>query len=140
MCSVRFVNFREHRLIRALGKFRLFIDQSHDVQLLDSNQVQGILIVDEFYVLPIDSLVIVLLLLQFENVLYEELLQILVGIVDAELLETVVIEVLETKNVEHSDRTARLVLGPKYGLVNFLDHVNKQSPVNAFYERVSNIY
>ena len=37
---------------------------------------------------PVDGLQVILLLLQLEDVLHEELLQVLVGEVDAELLET----------------------------------------------------
>jgi hypothetical protein len=46
------------------------------------------LIVDEFDVLPADILLIVFLLFQLENVPNEELLQVLVGVVDAKLFET----------------------------------------------------
>lgn len=38
--------------------------------------------------LPVDVLQVVLLLFQFEDVLDEKLLQILIGVVDAELLKT----------------------------------------------------
>lgn len=42
-------------------------------------------------------------LLQFEDVLVEVVLQALVGEVDAELLEAVVLVVLEPEDVEHPD-------------------------------------
>lgn len=41
--------------------------------------------------LPLDTLLFVLFLLQHKHVMVEELLQSLVGIVDAKLLETVVL-------------------------------------------------
>jgi hypothetical protein len=44
---------------------------------------QGVLVVCELDVLPADVLQVVLLLLQLEDVPYEELLQVLVGKVDA---------------------------------------------------------
>ena len=56
--------------------------------------------------LPADVLVVVLLLLQLEDVLHEELLQVLVGEVDAELLEGVRAEVLEAEDVKHADAVA----------------------------------
>lgn len=57
------------------------------------------MVVDELDMLPIDALVIIFLLLQLEYMLHEELLEILVGVVDAELLEAIVIEVLEAEDV-----------------------------------------
>lgn len=45
-------------------------------------------------------------LLQIEDVVVEIILQLLVCIVDAELLETVSLEVLKAKNVQDTDRQA----------------------------------
>lgn len=83
------------------------------------------MIVDELDVLPINALVIVLLLLQLEYMLNEELLEVLVGVIDAELLEAVVIEVLEAEDVQHAYSTPGVVLRPVYGLVDFLYNVYK---------------
>jgi hypothetical protein len=85
MCAVRFVKFCEHSLIGASRKFTLFVDESHYVELLDRDEVECVLIVNKLNVLPIYRLVIVLLLFQFENVLHEELLKILIGIIYAKL-------------------------------------------------------
>lgn len=71
-----------------LWKLALLVDERHDVQLLDGDQVQGILVVHELYVLPVDVLQVVLLLFQLEDMLDKKLLQILIGVVDAELLKT----------------------------------------------------
>lgn len=46
------------------------------------------MVVHELYVLPVDVLQVVLLLFQLEDVLDKKLLQILIGVVDAELLKT----------------------------------------------------
>ena len=89
--------------------------------------------------LPIDALVIVFLLFQLEYMLNEELLEIFVGIIDAKLLETVVVKVLETEDVQHAYSTAGIVLRPVYGLVNFLYNVYEQSPIYALHKCVSNI-
>ncbi len=51
---------------------------------------------------PPDLLAHVLLLLQLEHMLAELLLQLLVGVVDAELLEAVLAERLEAVDVEHA--------------------------------------
>lgn len=110
-----FVQFGQHCVIGAFWKFCFLIDQCHYVQLLDGYQVQCILIVNKFNVLPIDALVIVFLLFQFENVLHEKLLQIFIRKIDAKLLETIVIEILETKNIQHTNgiasRCTRLING-----------------------------
>jgi hypothetical protein len=45
------------------------------------------LIVNKLNVLPVDTLKIVLFLFQFEDVLHKKLLQILIGIINAELLK-----------------------------------------------------
>jgi len=73
--------------------------------------------------LPIDALVIVLLLLQLEYMLNKELLEILVGIIDAELFEAVVTKVLEAEDIQHTYSTARIIFRSVYGLVNFLHNV-----------------
>lgn len=51
----------------------------------------------------------------------EELLQLLVGEVDAQLLETVLVEDLKTGNIEHTDEVLSLLLGVQ-GLVQLLHH------------------
>lgn len=60
------------------------------------------LVVRELNVTPVDALAPVLLLLHLEHKLVKLLLQRLVGIVDAQLLKVVVLEVLEAKNVKHT--------------------------------------
>ena len=60
--------------------------------------------------LPANALLIVFLLLELEDVLYEELLQMLVRVVDAQLFEAVCCEVLEAENVEHTDARGNLLL------------------------------
>lgn len=49
---------------------------------------------------PLDALLLVLLLLQHEHVVVEELLQLLVGEVDAQLLEAVELGVGNSKELE----------------------------------------
>lgn len=70
-----------------LGELALFVDEGDDVHGFVGDHVQSVLVVSELDVLPADVLQVVLLLLQFEDVSHEELLQVLVGKVDAELLE-----------------------------------------------------
>lgn len=51
-------------------------------------ELQAARVIDELDVDPVDALAFVLLLLVLENVLVEVILQMLVGVVDAKLLET----------------------------------------------------
>ena len=62
------------------------------------------LIINEADLLPVDALLVVLLLLHLEDVRHKELLKVLVGVVDAELLEAVRVKVLEAKDVEDPNR------------------------------------
>lgn len=73
--------------------------------------------------LPVNALVIVLLLFQFEYMLNEKLLEILISIIDAELLEAVVVKVLEAEDIQYAYSTPGVILRPVYGLVNFLYNV-----------------
>lgn len=68
------------------------------------NEVDGGLEVEpKIDELPFDVLLPVLFLLQHKHVVVEELLKLLVGEVDAQLLERVHHKDLKTGNVKHSD-------------------------------------
>ena len=91
--------------------------------------------------LPVDGLQVVLLLLHLEDVLHEELLQVLVGVVDAELLEAVRVEVLEAEDVEDPDGAlvTELELLLEDGGVDLLHDQDEQAAVDPFSEGVTNI-
>lgn len=72
-----------------LGELALLVNEGDDIHGFVGDHIQCILVVGELDVLPADVLQVVLFLLQLEDVAHEELLQVLVGKVDAELLETV---------------------------------------------------
>ena len=74
---------------RYLGEVALLVDKCQDVKRLVGQHVQCSLVVVVIDVLPDDVLAGVLVLLQLEDVLHKELLQLLVGEVDAQLLKTV---------------------------------------------------
>ena len=61
------------------------------------------LVVFERDALPLNALLLVLFLLESEHVLVELLLKLLVRVVDAQLLERVLREDLETKDIKQSD-------------------------------------
>ncbi len=83
-------NVCQFSLVLYLRELALFINEGDDVHGFVGDHVQGVLVVCELDVLPADVLQVVLLLLQFEDVADEELLQVLVGEVDAQLFETTV--------------------------------------------------
>ena len=103
-------------ICKNLWKLGLLIHNGQKIHRLLGDQVQGDLeishfqisgqdllrhlIIDEADLLPVDALLVVLLLLHLEDVRHEELLQVLVGVVDAELLEAVRVKVLKAKDVE----------------------------------------
>ena len=77
-----------------LWEVALVVQDVEDAGGLGGNEVDGGLVVGEVDVLPADLLLAVLGLLQPEDVLVEEVLQRLVGVVDAQLLEAVHLEIL----------------------------------------------
>ena len=91
--------------------------------------------------LPVDGLEVVLLLLHLEDVLHEELLQVLVGVVDAELLEAVRVKVLEAEDVEDPDGAlvTELELLLEDGGVDLLHDQDEQAAVDSFSEGITNI-
>lgn len=68
------------------------------------NEIETGLVVVKLDLGPVDALLVVHVLLQFEDVLVEVELQLLVGIVDAELLKTVQRKVFKAKNIENANR------------------------------------
>ena len=77
-----------------------------------------------------------------KNVLNKELLQILVGKIDAELLETVGLKVLESKDVENPDG-AHVAAAPHVRLVDggvdLLHDVDEETAVDALGEGVPDV-
>lgn len=122
-----------------LRKVALLINERQHVQRLGSQHVKGGLVVLVANACPVDAFPRVLLLLQLENVPDKELLQLLIGKIDAQLLEAdegteisqchktpnkrmcqgitgglaqkpVVVEVLEAEDVEQADGLLDLIL------------------------------
>lgn len=140
MCSVLFVQLSQHGLIGSFREFALLINQGHNVQLFDCNQIQSILVVYKFNVLPVDSFQIVFFLFQLEDVTHKKLLQVFIGVINAKLLETVVVEVLKTENVQNTNGAALPFLRSVDSCVDFFDDEHEQTTVNSFNESVTYIY
>lgn len=85
---------------RNLREVAFFVDESQHVHRFAGENVQGALVVLVVDVLPNDVFASVLLLLQLENVPDEELLQLLVGKVDAQLLKAAQIKRVQLRVLE----------------------------------------
>eukprot|EP00966_Prymnesium_polylepis_P223705 5175982-Prymnesium_polylepis.1 len=83
---------------------RVVRQAAHSHLLAAIDQVEARLVVDKLDVLPCEPLRLVLGLLRLEDVTVELLLEPLVGIVDAQLLERVGRKVLKAKDVEDSNK------------------------------------
>ena len=68
------MQFIEKSGVRAFREFTFFVYQSHDIHWFGCNQIECLLIVDELYVLPINSFDVILFLFQFEDMSDEKLL------------------------------------------------------------------
>ena len=66
--------------------------------------------------LPYDTLLLVLLLLEYEHVVVEELLQTLISVVDTQLLKRVEFEYLKSSNIQYTDEVLALLLGVQGGV------------------------
>lgn len=98
----------DESLVGAFRDHALLIENAEHTIRLVLNKVKHGLIVLKLDVNPLDLLLGVLLLLHFENVAIEELLDFLVGVVDAKLLEAVFLKILKSKNIQQSDETVRI--------------------------------
>merc|ERR1712048_111839 len=89
-------------LVSGLGEERLLLQDGPDTHGLLKHDDGSSQVHAEVDHLPVNALLDVLLLLHHEHVVVEELLQLLVDKVDGDLLEAVVLENLETSDIEHS--------------------------------------
>jgi hypothetical protein len=86
--------------ISSLWNHALLIQDTQKSVWLVFNQVQHSLVVLELNISPLDLLLRVLLLLHLEDVAVEELLDLFVRIIDAELLKAVFLKILKAKNIQ----------------------------------------
>lgn len=120
-----------------LWKFSLLVDKSHDVNGPDSNQIQNALVIDEINVFPRNPLRTISFLFHFENVLDEELLQMFVDIINAQLFKAVLVKILKAKYVENTDRTFFLIFRFKYRVVYLANYHYEKTTINCLDQRIS---
>ena len=98
------------------------------------NHGDGGLVVLEGDALPLNTLLLVLLLLEGEHVLIKLLLQLLVGVVDAELFEGVLREDLEAEDVEQADKSQLVLLTFPVRLCLFSCVLHRDGRVDLLYD------
>mmetsp|Transcript_70091 Transcript_70091/g.194859 ORF Transcript_70091/g.194859 Transcript_70091/m.194859 type:complete len:609 (-) Transcript_70091:1456-3282(-) len=102
--------FVAETLVGARWHSALLVEHRENTGALCLQEIHRVLIVGEVQRVPWDALALVDLLLELEDELVEELLETLVGEVDAQLLEGVHLEALETENVQDSDKELDVIL------------------------------
>eukprot|EP00960_Hanusia_phi_P048055 758744-Hanusia_phi.AAC.2 len=90
-------------LVRPCGHSPLLVQHRKDAAAPILQQLHARLVVAEVHVAPLDPLLDILLLLPSQHKVVELLLQPLIGEVDAELLEAVRLQDLETEDVKDAD-------------------------------------
>lgn len=134
MLFVNLDNFREKGRIAPLWYRDFFVQHREDASRLLVEEVKRRLVVLECRLGHLDALRSVHLLLQTEDVLVEVKLELLIAIVDAKLLEGVVFERLETKDVKDADQRRKAGAGVK-GSVDLGDCPLEQTACVVFIER-----
>ena len=86
-----------------LGKFGLFIQETEYARPSGLYQIDAVLVVHKAHALHAEPFLLVELLLVLQDPLVEELLEFLVAVVDAELLETVLPKNFEAVDVKNSN-------------------------------------
>lgn len=134
----RITESTDQRFIGGSWKSALLVQQSEEAHRLAEQHVEHGPVVRELDQIDRYPLRHVLLLLPREDMLVEIILYLLVGYVDAQLLERVPGEVLEAEYVEEADRE-RLVVGrpvETQQTIDLIDHPVEQSAVQSFRHRV----
>merc|ERR1711963_522390 len=104
-------------LVSGLGEERLLLEDGPETHGLLKHDDGSLQVHAEVHHDPVNSLLDVLLLLHNEHVVVEELLELLVDKVNGDLLEAVVLEDLETGNIEHSAEVGLLERSINEGVI-----------------------
>merc|ERR1712045_101597 len=118
-------------LVSGLGEERLLLEDGKEAHGLLKHVNAGLQVHAEVHVGPVKTLPDVFLLLEGEHVLVEELLELLVDVINTDLLEAVVVEDLETSNIEHTNVLHLLHGGVAEGGVTLVYHKSEGSLVDG---------
>ena len=122
------------RWFRQLG---LLVQQRKDAVRLGLYQLNDILIVRERNLRHIETFALIQLLFVLQNVIVEELLQLLVAVVDAELFKRVDSEVLKASNVQHANIKVGCLEGN--ALIDQSHNPIEEATVNGFGQGIARI-
>ena len=111
--------------ISTLWNHALFFQKGHNTEWLFNQIERGLQVHAKIFKDPVDALLLVLFLLENEHVMVEELLESLVGIVDAELLKSVELENFETGNIQNTNEESTLNIGGQGTINDFYEPVEK---------------
>merc|ERR1712073_284192 len=118
-------------LVSGLGEERLLLKDGKEAHGLLEHVNARLQVHAEVHVGPVEALLDIFLLLEGEHVLVEELLELLVDVVDTDLLEAVVVEDLETGNIQDTNVLHLLHGGINEGLVTLVNNNSEGSLVEG---------
>merc|ERR1719412_3551849 len=118
-------------LVSGLGEERLLLEDGKEAHGLLEHVNARLQVHAKVHVGPVKTLPDILLLLEGEHVLVEELLELLIDVVDTDLLKTVVVEDLETSNIQDTNVLHLLHGGVNEGLVTLVNHNSEGSLVEG---------
>ena len=118
-------------MVGGLREERLLLKDSEEGHGFLEHVNAGLEIHTEVNIGPVQTLPDVFLLLEGEHVGVEELLQLLVDVVDTDLLEAIVVEDLETSNIQDTNVLHLLHGGVNEGLVTLVNHNSEGSLVDG---------
>merc|ERR1712045_343494 len=118
-------------LVSGLGEERLLLEDGKEAHGLLNHVNAGLQVHAEVHVGPVKTLPDVFLLLEGEHVLVEELLELLIDVVDTDLLEAIVVEDLETSNIQDTDVLHLLHGGVNQGGITFINSEPEGSLVDG---------
>jgi len=98
-------------------------------RILTLDKIAHDLVVEELDRSPLDTFSDVLFLLFLKSLLDEVLLQLLINVVDAELLETVVLKDLETEDIKDTDNASVRKLPLVKGKINLVHKVSEKTVI-----------
>merc|ERR1719270_1859972 len=108
-------------LVGGLGEEGLLLEDGKEGHRLLEHVNALLQVHPEVDVGPVQTLPYIFFLLEGEHVLVEELLELLVDVVNANLLKAVVVEDLEAGNIEHTNVGDLLHRGINQGLITLVD-------------------
>mmetsp|Transcript_39125 Transcript_39125/g.91136 ORF Transcript_39125/g.91136 Transcript_39125/m.91136 type:complete len:298 (+) Transcript_39125:3935-4828(+) len=114
----------------------LFVQEGQDPCVAFVDEVQHVLVVGKGDELPLDALLFVLFLFELKNKPIELLLQRLIGVVDADLLEIVLFEGLESEDVQDADVRRRTHGGAVDGVIDLFHDMVEGGPKDGLDERL----